>query len=268
MPAQLLNCPPATDLPAVASFYQEHGYYIGRGLVDPATLGNLDRDFDRIVSQIQANGLNANARWDQETTTAIDNDRTSVIIHTHQVQKYSAAWGRWLYDERYLDVVEALIGPDIVMHHTKLFLKPAGRGAAFPPHQDFGYFRTTVHSMLAATVYLSDSDEGNGCLRVWPGSHKLGPVDPQESMGRSASFSARFPFDDSVPVETKPGDVAFFSYLTVHGSLPNRGDRARKSVLVQLRSGSDQMAGAGHPDTNLVLRGWDHHMNRDRANAN
>ena len=268
MPATLPTCPPATDLAAVAAFYQEYGYYIGRGLVDPATLAGLDRDFDRIVSQIQSGGANANARWDQDTTNAIDKDRTSVVIHTHQVQKYSAAWARWLFDDRYLNVVESMIGPDIVLHHTKLFLKPAGRGAAFPPHQDYGYFRTTVHSMLAAAVYLSDSNESNGCLRVWPGSHKLGPVDPQESMGASATFAARFPFEESVPVEVKPGDVAFFSYLTVHGSLPNRSDRPRKSVLVQLRSGNDPMADSGHPDSNLVLRGWNHHMSRDRANSN
>ena len=267
MPATLPTCPPASDLQAVAAFYQEYGFYIGRGLVEPATLKGLDRDFDRIVSTIQAGGANANARWDQETTTAIDNDRASVVIHTHQVQKYSAAWARWLFDDRYLNVVEALIGPDIVLHHTKLFLKPAGRGAAFPPHQDYGYFRTTVHSMLAASVYLTESNEGNGCLRVWPGSHKLGPVDPKESMGGSTAFAARFPFEESIPVEVQPGDVAFFSYLTVHGSLANRSDRPRKSVLVQLRSGSDRMADTGHPDSNLVLRGWDHHMTRERANS-
>lgn len=266
MPATLSACPPATDAAAVAAFYQEHGYYIGRGLVDTKTLGGLERDFDRIVEQIQAGGANANARWNQETTTALDNDRSSVVIHTHQVQKYSAAWSRWLFDDRYLDVVEALIGPDIVMHHTKLFLKPAGRGAAFPPHQDYGYFRTVTHSMMAATVYLSDSDEGNGCLRVWPGSHKLGPIDPKESMGGSASFAARFPIEDSVPAEAKAGDVVFFNYLTVHGSLANRGDRARKSVLVQLHGGKDRMEDAqGHPNSNLVLRGWNHHMTRDRA---
>jgi phytanoyl-CoA hydroxylase len=122
--------------------------------------------------------------------------------------------------------------------------------------------------MLAAAVYLTESNEANGCLRVWPGSHKLGPVDPKESMGGHVGFAARFPIDDSVPVECQPGDVAFFSYLTVHGSLANRGDRPRKSVLVQLRNGGDLIAGTGHPDSNLVLRGWDQHMTRDRANTN
>lgn len=268
MTATLPACPPVTDLAAVAAFYHEHGYYIGRGLVDPATLRRLETDFDRITAHIQAGGADANARWNHDTTTALDNDKASVVIHTHQVQKYSAEWARWLFDHRYLDVVEALIGPDIVLHHTKLFLKPGGRGAAFPPHQDYGYFRTITHSMMAATVYLSDSDEGNGCLRVWPGSHKLGPIDPKESMGGSAGFAARFPIADSVPAEAKPGDVVFFNYLTVHGSLANRGDRARKSVLVQLHSGKDRMEDPkGHPASNVVLRGWNHRMTRDLADC-
>ena len=266
MTATMPACPPATDHAAVAAFYQEHGYYIGQGLVDPTTLGVLEHDFDRIAEQIQAGGANANARWDHETTTAIDNDRSTVVIHTHQVQKFSAAWAQWLFDHRYLDVVESLIGPDIIMHHTKLFLKPAGRGAAFPPHQDYGYFRTITHSMMAAVVYLSESNESNGCVRVWPGSHKLGPIDPLESRGGSTSFAKRFPIEDSIPVEVKAGDVMFFNYLTVHGSLANRGATPRKSVLVQLHSGKDSMIeGEGHPSSNLVLRGWNHHMTRAKA---
>lgn len=269
MPDTLPASPAIGDRAAIASFYQEHGYYHARGAVGRGILAGLQRDFDRVVAQIQASGEHVNARWNQETTTALDQDRESVVIHTHQVQKYSAAFARWLFDDGYLDVAEALLGPDIVMHHTKLFLKPAGRGAAFPPHQDFGYFRTTTHSMLAAVVYLSESNESNGCIRVWPGSHKIGPVDPRESMGGSAAFAQRFPIADSIPVECEPGDVVFFSYLTVHASLANRGDRPRKSVLVQLHSGSDALVDdAQHPNANLVLRGWNHHMTRERANSN
>jgi len=266
MPATTPICPPINDSSAVADFYQEYGYYIGRGLVDASALAVLERDFDRIAEQIQAGGANANARWNQVTTTAIDQDIETVVIHTHQVEKFSAAWAKWLMEGRYLDVIEALIGPDIILHHSKLFLKPAGRGAPFPPHQDFGYFRTLCHSMMAATAFLSEANESNGCLRVWPGSHKIGPIDPKVSMGGNEEFFARFPFADSIPAEVQPGDLVFFNYLTVHGSFPNRSARSRKSVLIQVYSGRDAMqVNGGYPSSNLVLRGWNHLMTRTLA---
>lgn len=247
------------------AFYEANGYYIARNLIDSTTLSELQTDFDRIVTQMENSGEDINARWDNENTTELDGDRSSVVIHTHQVQKYSAAFARFCFDKRFLDATEKLLGPDIILHHSKLFLKPAGRGAAFPAHQDYGYFPTQAHSMLAAVLYLSDSDESNGCVRVWPGSHKLGPI--PDSMGGNKEVAARFPLADSIPAICTPGDIMFFSYLTVHGSLANRGEKSRKSVLFQLFSGSDVQSSAGHPNSNLALRGWNHHMTRSTATA-
>lgn len=268
MTTTLTECPPASDRAAAAAFYEEHGYYVARGVADAATLAPLVRDFDRVIGQMRRTSENLNARWKLATTAKLDSGAGSVVIHTHQIQKYSGAYAQWLFNDDFLDPVENLIGPDIILHHSKLFLKPAGRGAAFPPHQDYGYFRTTAHSMLAAVLYLSRSDESNGCLRVWPGSHKLGPIDPKLSMGGSAAFAKRFPFEESIPVLAEAGDVVIFNYLTVHGSLANRGRRSRKSVLFQMHSGKDKMEdNVAHPNSNLVLRGWNHHMTRERANA-
>lgn len=262
------SCPDHRDLAAVASFFTEHGFYHGRGVFDPATVDRLEADFDRIVAQISATGEDINARrfWDHKTTRKLDGDRPSVVIHTHQVQKYSAAWSRLLLDDRLLDVVGSLIGPDIVLHHTKLFLKPAGRGGAFPAHQDHGYFPTLRGAMIAANVILSRQDETNGCLRVWPGSHRHGPL--PASKGDDETFAARFPIAASVPIICEPGDLVIFHFCTVHASLANRGERDRKHVLVQLHPGDDrQLDGVPHPDSNLVLRGWNPLMTRQRAGA-
>ena len=64
------------------------------------------------------------------------------------------------------------------------------------------------------------------------------------------------------------GDVLFFSYLTLHGSLPNRSEQARKTVLVQLFSGSDEVLpneAVNHVNENLCLRGRHHRMTREKA---
>nr|MBA3709508.1 phytanoyl-CoA dioxygenase family protein [Planctomycetota bacterium] len=214
MPVTVPQSPAHSDRAAVADFFSEHGFYLARGVIGRPECARLEQDFDRIVEQMVRSGEVINARWGNDTTTAIDGGGTEVI-HTHQVQKYSSAWARLLFDDRVLDVAEILVGPDIIMHHTKLFLKPAGRGAAFPPHQDYGYFPMVKNSMIAMNVALTAQDDSNGCLRVWPGSHRLGRI--ERSMGADDAFAARFPFEESVPMECGPGDLIFFSYLTVHG---------------------------------------------------
>ena len=85
----------------------------------------------------------------------------------------------------FLNMAELFIGPDIILHHTKLFLKPPKIGAAFPLHQDWSYFPTKKNSMIAAIVHLTESSEDMGCLRVVPESHNLGKI--KNSHGVSVS---------------------------------------------------------------------------------
>src|SRR5690606_387474 len=128
----------------------------------------------------------------------------------------------------FLNACAALLGEDIVLHHTKLFLKPAGIGAPFPPHQDWTYFPTRDDRMLATMVALSACDKYNDCIRVWPGSHRHSHINHSNGNRQHSDdvgFAQRFPFSANVPAILAPGDVLFFSYLTVHGSLPNRGTR-------------------------------------------
>ncbi len=261
----------------VGEFFAEQGYYLSKGVFSPESLRAMQSDFDRIVQQLEASGEDINARWEGEYTDELDGG-TSRIIHTHNVQRYSAVWLAALQDPQFLDVAECILGPDIVLHHTKLFQKPPKEGAPFPVHQDWSYFPTRDDSMIAAIIFLSDADAESGGLSVFPGSHKLGRLD--NSSGRtigdsetstltsSADLASKYPLEDALTVNAEPGDVVFFSYLTLHGSTPNRSDRNRKTVLVQLYSGHDEVldeGGDNHVNERLVLRGWNHEMQREAA---
>ena len=252
------------DNSAIKSFFDDNGYYLARGVFSEAELEGLTNDFDRIVNQLENSGENVNARWEGAQTDELDGG-ASRIVHTHNVQRYSARWFAALHSPTLLDTVETLIGPDIVLHHTKLFLKPPENGAPFPMHQDWTYFPTRDDTMIAGIVFLSDADSESGGLCVYPGSHKLGRI--ADSSGRVESeVLAQYPLEGATTIDAKRGDVFFFSYLTLHGSTPNRSKQDRKTVLVQLLSGSDYVLGTtDHVDEGLVLRGWNQHMTRERA---
>ena len=263
----------------IGEFFKEQGYYLAKGVFSPDSLRTLESDFDRIVRQLEASGEDINARWEGEFTDELDGGASS-IIHTHNVQRYSATWLAALQDQQFLDIAEDLLGPDIILHHTKLFQKPPREGAPFPVHQDWSYFPTRHDSMIAAIIFLSDANEESGGLCVFPGSHKLGRLDNSagrtigdsdaSALNSSADLAARYPLEDALAIDAKPGDVVFFSYLTLHGSTPNRSDANRKTVLVQMYGGHDYVleeGGDNHVNERLVLRGWNHQMQRIEAGS-
>jgi ectoine hydroxylase-related dioxygenase (phytanoyl-CoA dioxygenase family) len=245
--------------------FERDGYVLVRGVYSPDEIRKLESEFDRIVEQIQACGENTNARWEGDAMDKLGaNDL--VVHHTHNVQQYSAAWLAALLHPSFLEASRDLLGPDVILHHTKLFHKPPENGAPFPMHQDWSYFPTKKDTMLAAVVHVSRADDSMGCLRVYPGSHRLGRKD--ESSGwTDENWLRDYPIEGATPVEAEAGDVLFFHYLTVHGSLPNRSQKSRKTVLVQLHAGDDEMEpGVTHPYEGLALSGWNHCMSRERAN--
>jgi ectoine hydroxylase-related dioxygenase (phytanoyl-CoA dioxygenase family) len=257
----------STSLAEITKSFQEDGYYVARNVYNPAELAELERDFDRIVAQLRGSGEQVDARWGGAAINKIDTNTT--VVHTHNVQIYSAAWLRAFLQPRFLEITQAILNsPDVILHHSKLFQKPAEKGAPFPMHQDWSYFPSVKDTMMAGIIHVSNATDEMGCLRVYPGSHRLGRK--EESSGQSEledNWLKDYPIEKATIVEAEPGDVVFFHYFTLHGSMPNRANKVRKTVLVQMHSGDDKIEdGNQHPNARLALSGWNHHAKRSLGN--
>jgi ectoine hydroxylase-related dioxygenase (phytanoyl-CoA dioxygenase family) len=242
----------------IKTFFAENGYYLARGVYSPDEIAELEREVDRIVAQnIRLNDA-ADKSWKGEAVDRLKVGGT-FFTHTHQVHYYSARWLQALLHPAFLDVAEAIIGPDIVLHHTKLLQKPAEKGAPFPMHQDWSYFPSVRDTMIGATIAVTRATDEMGCLRVYSGSHKLGRLTNSGGQSYSEFMGQNYPLERATIIEAEAGDVLFFHYFTIHGSMPNRSAQVRKNVLVQLHAGDDRVEpGNGHVDSRLVLRGWSH----------
>lgn len=250
----------------IKAFFEENGYYLAKGVFSLDEVQGLEEDFDRIVAQIKGSGENVNARWGGEEMKRLDGGE-SFIVHTHNVQCFSERWLRACQHQKFLDVAEAILGPDIILHHTKLFQKPPEKGSPFPMHQDWGYFPTEKDTMMAGIIHVSNATDEMGCLRVYPGSHRLGRMQGTQGQGNS-ELLAKYPIEGATILEAKPGDVMFFHYFTLHGSMPNRSPHTRKTVLIQLHAGNDTVEDSNrHPNMRLVLRGWNHYASRSKAGS-
>ncbi len=255
---------PATE---IGSRFARDGYYLAKAVFDRGEIAALEADFDRIVHQITASGEQINATWSGPEMERLD-AANLVVLHTHNVQQYSAGWLRAFQNPAFLAVAIDILGPDVILHHSKLFQKPNETGAPFPMHQDWSYFPTVHDTMLAAIIHVSPATDEMGCLRVYPGSHRLGRVADSSGNVRS-DVLAEHPLEAAMPLEAQPGDVLFFHYFLLHGSMPNRSAHVRKTVLVQMHSGDDHVEdGIQHPNERLVLAGWNHHASRESAGQN
>ena len=250
----------------ISEDFANDGFYLAKGVFSSSEVAALESEFDKIVDQVVASGEHANATWSGPEMERIA-QKSAVVLHTHNVQQYSSVWLSAFLNPKFLSVANAILGNDVVLHHSKLFQKPAEQGAPFPMHQDWTYFPTVKDTMLAAIIHVTPATDEMGCLRVYPGSHKLGRV--ENTSGQHASeLLARYPIEGATPLEAEPGDVVFFHYFTLHGSLPNRSDRIRKTVLVQMHAGDDRVEdGISHPNERLVLSGWNHHATRNVAGS-
>ena len=255
-----------SDAPAgdIRSAFERDGYYHAKGVFDTDALTELEVAYDAIVRQLIASSDKIDATWKGKATKHLK-AANDIILHTHNVHRYSRTWLDAFLHQGFLDVAESILGPDIILHHSKLFQKPAENGSPFPMHQDWPYFPTIKDTMIAGIIHISDATDEMGCLRVYPGSHRLGRIEGANGRKQNDVLDAH-PIEDATIIEAEAGDVIFFHYFTLHGSMPNRSRSTRKTVLCQLYSGHDRVEdGNKHPDEQIVLRGWNHHISRKAA---
>ncbi|MDH3689531.1 MAG: phytanoyl-CoA dioxygenase family protein, partial [Gammaproteobacteria bacterium] len=70
-----------------------------------------------------------------------------------------------------LDAVEDLIGADILVFSSSLFIKEPGDTRFISWHQDSTYWSFEPNQVLTAWVALTESNRENGCLRIALGTH-------------------------------------------------------------------------------------------------
>ena len=242
----------------------ENGFLIKKNMFSENEISVYLNEFDRIVKQLKKSGENINAHWGSPVTKQIE-PKNAKVIHTHNVQSFSSAMLSMIQNKKLLNIVEYLIGPNIILHHTKLFLKPPKIGSAFPLHQDWSYFPTKNNSMIAAVIHLSDSTKKMGCFRIVPESHKLGNLKNSDGHSYNSKIH-KYKLEDSKPIIAKLGDVLFFDTRLLHGSLPNISNKPRKTILLQFYSGKDRvLPNNKHTNVQLVLRGINHHATREKV---
>lgn len=137
-----------------------------------------------------------------------------------------------------LDVVEALIGPDILLYDATYIIKEPGTEAHVSWHQDLTYWGLSDDAQVSMWLALSPATEAAGCMRMIPGSHKQGVFDhetrddPSNVLFQSQTVTG-VDEDKAVLCPLMPGEASFHHGWTLHASMPNRSADRRIGLNVQ-----------------------------------
>ena len=129
-------------------------------------------------------------------------------------------------NEKVLDAVEDLIGPDILCWSSVFWIKEAHSPSYVGWHQDLQYWGLSNSDVVSIWIALSDASEAAGCMSVIPGSHKetLGHDETYAEdnlLSRGQELQIDVTQQLTVPMPLTLGQVSFHNVRTAHGSGPN-----------------------------------------------
>lgn len=173
------------------------------------------------------------------------------------VNRYPAFQGM-AKEDRILDVLEELLGPNIFLYVSSIVYKPTGADNEVPLHQDF-LSRPEETVRYIAWMPFSDVSRNDGCLKAIPGSHKEGYRSWHRVEGETHHDrldADQFDESEITYLEMDAGDVLIFHNQLVHGS--DRADAGKSRYALRVVYKGMTAEDMAVPRTGpVVLRGGD-----------
>lgn len=142
-----------------------------------------------------------------------------------------------------VDAVTQLVGDDVGLSSTVLFIKAPMSGSYVSWHQDAMYMAMEPDNFVTAWVALTASTVESGCVTVIPGSHRARAthVDTFAEDNILTRGQRVADVDDShaVNLVLRPGQMSLHHPWLIHGSRPNQTDGRRIGIAMQSYFGSD-----------------------------
>lgn len=158
-------------------------------------------------------------------------------VNAHCVMPLAAKIGS---DPRILDVVEGILGPDILVYGVEFFIKEANTTHVVSMHQDLTYWGLgAIDGLVTMWLSLSPATVSSGCMEFVAGSHKNAILphedtfDDNNLLSRGQEVKVDVSPEQRVPIELMPGQISLHHGLTIHGSGPNVSDDRRIAAVVR-----------------------------------
>ena len=173
-----------------------------------------------------------------------------------------------------LDVIESLIGPNILVAGTTLFVKEPEQRGFISWHQDARYNGLKPYNWVTAWLALTEVTKENGCMYMWPQSHLDGQREHVDTYGEDNLLTRGqtvkgVPGDKIAPIELRPGQLSVHHPWVVHGSGHNTSNKRRVGFAIQSYIGTEveQLFGKTFVQLARGCDNYNHHSLVPRASG-
>ena len=243
----------------------------------------MDTTNEDLLASYQKDGFLTGLHISDDTEATYFRNEYNVLEDEVGAEKCEIGLIDWHFDYKFIwelaihnnivDVIEELIGPDVMLLATHFFCKYGPKEKFVAWHQDVTYWGLEPPDAVTAWYAIDDSDTGNGCMQVIPGSHHKGIQEhgKSEQEGNLLSINQEVSVTENeansaVDLVLKAGEMSIHHGQIIHGSLPNHSERRRCGLTIRYISPSVKQSDDNslkRPWKPILLRGEDRYKNFD-----
>ena len=162
-----------------------------------------------------------------------------------------------------LDMVEGILGPDILIYGAEFFIKEASTPHIVSMHQDLTYWGLgATDNLVTAWIALSEVNQESGCMQFVAGSHNHQILPHEDTfsennlLSRGQEIQVEVKEKEKTDIVLAPGQVSLHHGRTIHGSGPNSSDDRRIGFVIRYVN-PKVMQEVAQKDYAMLVRGVD-----------
>ena len=162
-----------------------------------------------------------------------------------------------------LDMVEGILGPDILIYGAEFFIKEASTPHIVSMHQDLTYWGLgATDNLVTAWIALSEVNQESGCMQFVAGSHNHQILPHEDTfaennlLSRGQEIQVEVKEEEKTDIVLAPGQVSLHHGRTIHGSGPNSSDDRRIGFVIRYVN-PKVMQEVAQKDYAMLVRGAD-----------
>lgn len=208
----------------VAEAVRRWGIAIFPGFVAGETLTALNREFDRMIAARHVLGV---------PVDAYDNIVNLRLTREHLPTEHFPATAAFFAQPFMVDIADAYFGPGAYRLNGEIFVSNLAETTGPQTAPPFA-LHFDKRQVLKFFVYLTDTDEANGAMRVLPGSNLRNRHVREQAMSRGAINDIANvlpePQTPSIPVCGPAGTLFVFDTDVCHGASTVQPGRTRRTM--------------------------------------
>ena len=228
------------------NFYKENGYIVFRNVFSSLEAKKLDKSISYFANEGWHNIMNPD-RVEFLITQSLKKinsfkTQNEKIEFIEKAKETSKLFRSYLLDKRIYKIMNSVVGKKVdgLMTHVIFKHKQSKfSNMSWVPHQDNSYARMKKNSYITANLFIQKAIKENGCLYIYPGTHKFGLMKFKGYDSYHAKSGQKpgnriikaVSEENKIDLSVNPGDFLIMNGNLVHGSYPNISKNMSRHLL-------------------------------------